>query len=66
MQSTLRSATRREVSRKSKFHPAGLEHGVVLATVKVWPGDGGASLEVSATANLDGVCARRRWAAMPE
>ena len=44
----------------------GLEHGVVLDTVKVWPVDGGACLEVSATANLDGVCARRRRAAMPE
>jgi len=53
-------------SRSPKVHPAGLEHGVVLATVKVWPGDGGASLGVGATANLDGVCARRRWAAMPE
>jgi hypothetical protein len=47
-------------------HPGGLEHGVVLATVKVWPGDGGANLGVGATANLDGVCARRRRAAMPE
>jgi hypothetical protein len=43
-----------------------LEHGVELATVKVWPVDGGTSLEVGATANLDGVCARRRRAAMPE
>ena len=42
------------------------EHGVVLASVKVWPVDSGASIEVSATANLDGVCARRRRAAMPE
>ena len=47
-------------SRSPKVHPAGLEHGVVLATVKVWPGDGGASLGVGATANLDGVCAHRR------
>jgi hypothetical protein len=38
----------------------------VLATVKVWPVVGGASLEVGATANLDGGCARRRRAAMPE
>jgi hypothetical protein len=37
----------------------------VLDTVKVWPVDGGACLEVSATTNLDGVCARRRRAAMP-
>jgi len=32
----------------------------VLDTIKVWPVDGSACLEVSATANLDGVCARRR------
>jgi len=39
--------------------PSGwLELGVVLATVKVWPVGGSASLEVGATANLDGVCAR--------
>jgi hypothetical protein len=38
----------------------------VLDTVKVWPVDGGIRLEVSATANLDGVCARRRRTAMPE
>jgi hypothetical protein len=42
------------------------EHGVVLATVKVWPFDGGVSLKVGATANLDGVCARRQRAATPE
>jgi hypothetical protein len=50
----------------NQVHPAGPEHGVVLASVKVWPVDSGASIEVSATANLDGVCARRRRAAMPE
>jgi hypothetical protein len=38
----------------------------VLNTVKVWPVNGGARLDVCATANLDGVCARRRRAAMPE
>jgi hypothetical protein len=38
----------------------------VLDTIKVWPVDGSACLEVSATANPDGVCARRRQAAMPE
>jgi hypothetical protein len=38
----------------------------VLDTVKVWLVDGGACVEVSATANLDSVCARRRRAAMPE
>jgi hypothetical protein len=43
-----------------------LEHGVVLATIKVWPVGGAASLEVGATPNLDGVGARRRRAAMPE
>jgi hypothetical protein len=37
----------------------------VLATVKVWPVNVGAYLAVSATANLDGVCARRRRA-MPK
>ena len=41
------------------------DHGVVLATVKVWPVDGGASIEVGATANLDGVCARRQRTAKP-
>ena len=48
------------------IHPAKLEHGVVLATVKVWPVDVGASIEVGVTANLDGVCARRQRAAKPE
>jgi hypothetical protein len=38
----------------------------VLDTVKVWRVDGGACVEVSATANLDSVCARRRRVAMPE
>ena len=46
-------------------HPAGPEHDGVLATVKVWPIDVGARDKEGATANLDGVCARRRRAAMP-
>jgi hypothetical protein len=33
-------------------HPVGLEHGVVLATVKVWPGDGGANLGVGGRPTL--------------
>ena len=40
-------------------HPAGTEHGVVLATVKVWPVDLGVRGKVGAAANLDGGCARR-------
>jgi hypothetical protein len=43
-----------------------LKRGVVLVTVKVWPINVGANLEVGATANLDGACARRHRAAMPE
>jgi len=35
-------------------------------TVKVWPADAGTCCKVGATANLDGVCARRQRAAMPE
>ena len=38
----------------------------MLVTVKVWPIDFGASLQVDPTANLDGACARRHRAAMPE
>ncbi len=51
---------------RPKVHSGWTEHGVVLATVKVWPVTSGASLEAGATANLDGVCARRQRAAMPE
>jgi hypothetical protein len=49
-----------------KVHPAGREHDGVLATIKVWPVLAGAGDKGGATANLDGVCARRRWAAMWE
>jgi len=42
------------------------EHGIVLATVKAWPGRVGVCGVVGATANLDGVCARRQRATMPE
>lgn len=42
------------------------ERGSVLATVKVWPVEVGACGKAGATANLDGDCARRRRAAMPE
>ena len=35
----------------------------MLVTVKVWPVDFGASLQVDPTANLDGACARRHRAA---
>src|SRR5262245_61243710 len=41
------------------------EHGVALATVKVWPIDVGVRGKGGATANLDGVCVRRQWAAKP-
>src|SRR5262249_5586058 len=47
-------------------HPAGGKHDGVLATVKVWPVYAGARGKEGATANLDGVCARRHRAAMPE
>ncbi len=50
----------------AKVHPAGGKHDGVLATVKVWPIYAGARGKGGATANLDGVCARRRQAAMPE
>ena len=53
-------------SSPSDRRPDRIKRAVVLATVKVWPIDSGASIEVGATANLDGVCARRRRAAMPE
>src|ERR1700692_3096647 len=33
---------------------------IVLETVKVWPGKGGACRKVGTTANLDSSCARRR------
>ena len=49
-----------------KVHPAGREHDGVLATIKVWPVYAGARDRGGATANLDGVCARRHWAAMRE
>ena len=42
------------------------EAGIVLATVKVWPADVGVRGKGGATANLDGVCARRQWAAKPK
>ena len=38
----------------------------MLATVKVWPVDAGVRGKGGATANLDGVCARRQWPARPE
>ena len=38
----------------------------MLATVKVWPINVRKCVKVGATANLDGVCARRQRAAMPE
>src|SRR5262245_16103443 len=41
------------------------EHGVALATVKVWPIDVGVRGKGGATANLDGVCVRRQRAAKP-
>jgi|SRR5262245_6401972 len=52
-------------SQRSRSIRAGLEYGVVLATVKVWPVGSGASIEVGAAANLDGVCARRLRTVMP-
>jgi hypothetical protein len=39
--------------------PNTLEGAAVLATVKVRPGDGSVCLAPAATADLDGVCARR-------
>jgi hypothetical protein len=42
------------------------ERGAVLATVKMRPGNGGASLTRCVPADPDGVCARRQRAAMPE
>lgn len=36
-----------------------LQSRAVLAAVKAWPGNGGACRAVTATANLDGGCARR-------
>ena len=44
----------------SDRHPDCAKRAVVLGTVKVWPGVGGACRKVGATANLDGSCARRR------
>jgi hypothetical protein len=49
----------------AKIDPAGGKHDGVLATVKVWPVYAGARGKGGATANLDGVCARRHRAAMP-
>ncbi len=46
--------------------PARPEHGGVLATAKVWPIDVGVHGKGGATANLDGVFARRQRAAEPE
>jgi hypothetical protein len=43
-----------------------LEPAAVLATVKMRPGNGAASLTLSLPADPDGVCARRQRAAMPE
>ena len=61
-----RSAAHSTITYGAEVYPAKLEHGVVLAPVKVWTGYGGSSFAVRATANLDGVCARRRGLPMPE
>jgi len=37
------------------------QRDTVLATVKAWPGDDGVRGTCTATAILDGVCARRHW-----
>src|SRR5712672_775165 len=44
----------------SDRHPDRTKRAVVLETVKVWPGNGGACRKVGAAANLDSSCARRR------
>jgi hypothetical protein len=44
----------------SDRHPDRTKRAVVLETVKVWPGNGGACRKDGATANLDSFCARQR------
>jgi hypothetical protein len=53
-------------ARKLRNQSGSTKHGGVLATIKVWPAEVGVSGKVDATANLDGACARRQRAAMPE
>jgi hypothetical protein len=42
-----------------RWRPDLLDPRAMLGTVKAWPGNAGASGKLSATASLDGPCARR-------
>ena len=47
-----------DAERRTRGRPGLLERGTVLGAVKAWPLNAGARTEATATASLDGACAR--------